>query len=307
MPIEKSPLVTAVIPTRNRPEFVQHAVASALGQTFNNLEVVVVIDGPDPATEAALRAVSDSRLRVLVLPEHVGGSGARNAGVCAAHGEWIAFLDDDDEWLPQKVNQQVAVARNSAFEYPIVSSQVIARTPDGDHIWPRRRPEQPLSEYLFARNSWSYGEGVLQTTTLFAPKELFLRCGFTAGLKRYQDWDWLLRSIQQPGAGLEFIAEPLAIWQIERSRPSVSRTFDWEFSVGWIRRNKDRVTPRAYAGFIAATVASEASAQRAWRAFLGLLWEMSRNGAPKLFDYALYLGMWLPAGLRRRLARLLSR
>lgn len=77
------PLVTAVIPTRNRPKLVIRAVRSALGQTYQQMEVVVVIDLPDTATIDQLAKLSDDRLLVITLPESLGGAGARNAGVKA--------------------------------------------------------------------------------------------------------------------------------------------------------------------------------------------------------------------------------
>ena len=86
-------LVTAVIPTRNRPELLLRAIASVLAQNCEQIEIVVVIDGPDATTEAALRAKANGRLRVIALPESVGGSDARNIGVQNARTEWIAFLD----------------------------------------------------------------------------------------------------------------------------------------------------------------------------------------------------------------------
>src|SRR5438270_13867984 len=101
-------LVSAVIPTRNRPQLALRAARTALDQTHCNMEVIVVIDGPDKKTVAALRELTDKGLRVIELRNSVGGSGARNIGVQAARGEWIAFLDDDDEWLPTKIEKQVA-------------------------------------------------------------------------------------------------------------------------------------------------------------------------------------------------------
>ena len=68
------PLVTTVIPTRNRPELVTRAVRSALGQTYQQMEVVVVIDGPDAATIDQLAKLSDNRLRVITLPGPLGGA-----------------------------------------------------------------------------------------------------------------------------------------------------------------------------------------------------------------------------------------
>ena len=134
------PLVSAVIPTHNRPELVVRAAKTALNQTHPNMEVVVVVDGPDDSTSKALSAIPDSRLRVVTLPSSQGGSGARNAGVRAAKGEWIAFLDDDDEWLPRKIELQLAAARRSTHHIPVVSCRIIARTPLADYVWPRRLP-----------------------------------------------------------------------------------------------------------------------------------------------------------------------
>src|SRR6267378_4252792 len=98
-------LVSAVIPTRGRPELLLRAVRSVLAQTLREIEAVVVIDGQDPATEQAMETLArkDSRVRVIALPTSTGGSAARNRGVAEASGEWIAFLDDDDEWMPGKV------------------------------------------------------------------------------------------------------------------------------------------------------------------------------------------------------------
>jgi glycosyltransferase involved in cell wall biosynthesis len=295
------PLVSAVIPTYNRPELVLRAVNSALNQNYSNLEVVVVIDGPDAATQKTLSRVSDHRLRVIVLPEKEGGCGARNAGVRAARGKWVAFLDDDDEWLPGKIAKQLVVAHNSKCQYPIVSCQVIHRTAGGDEIWPRKQPAPPLSEYLLARNSWRCGEGLVSTITILAPKDVFGHCEFTPGLKRYQEWDWLLRCAQLPGVAIEFVPEPLAIWNCDRNH-----FCDWEVSLKWLNDIKGRITRRSYAGFIATIVAPQASKQKAWGMFFPLLWDMGRNGSPKPIDYALYLGMWLPEEVRRRRAHFIS-
>src|SRR6187551_3408361 len=78
-----APDVTVVIPTRNRPDLVSRAVHSVLGQTYRNIEVIVVVDGPDAATEDALGTIGDDRLRVLTLPAKGGAPNARNQGVRA--------------------------------------------------------------------------------------------------------------------------------------------------------------------------------------------------------------------------------
>src|ERR1700678_4760251 len=120
-------VVSAVIPTRGRPELLCRAVRSALAQTLRQIEVVVVIDGEDPATSIALDelAQQDGRLRVLALGASVGGSAARNRGVDAASGEWIAFLDDDDEWLPGKLQAQFDAMKASTAPVAIGTCKMI--------------------------------------------------------------------------------------------------------------------------------------------------------------------------------------
>jgi glycosyltransferase involved in cell wall biosynthesis len=292
-PHETTPLVTAVIPTRNRPELVARAVRSALGQSYPHIEVVVVIDGPDMATVAALATLSDERLRVVTLPESRGGAGARNAGVEAATGSWIALLDDDDEWLPEKIDLQIQRARTSYFRYPIVSTQLFSRSDQCEVVWPRLTPYEPLSEYLLVRNGWSFGDGLMQSTTLLFPKELFCKVPFRTGLRRHQDLDWLLRAARHEGAGIEFISQPLAVWNIAERRSRVSSGTEWQISVDWINSVRNLITRRAYASFIATQVSPQAAQLRDWKAFLQLFKTMVQEGRPTFHDVLLYIAMWV--------------
>ena len=297
-----NPLVSVIIPTFKRPALVLQAVNSAVKQTISDLEIIVVIDGGDSATHAALESLSLPQLRLLPLEEQVGGSRARNEGVVIARGEWIAFLDDDDLWLPQKLEQQLAAARASNCSDPIVACKVVAQTPGGEVVWPRKLPSEPLSEYLLARDTWTQGEGLLQTSTLLVTRRLLKKVTFEDGLRKHQDWDWILRAVREPGVRIEFVDEPLAIWNLRESAGGVSRKLDWQASLTWIRDRRELVTRRAYAGFIATQIASQAARQRQWKAFLPLLSEMFRIGRPKAIDMFLLLGMWfVPPSLRERL------
>jgi glycosyltransferase involved in cell wall biosynthesis len=302
-------MISVVIPTRNRPTVVAHAVRSALNQTYTDIEVVVVIDGSDEGTVQALHEIQDSRLRVVALPDNVGGSEARNIGARETRGEWIALLDDDDEWMPDKLQKQVVVANDSAFEYPIVATALIARSRRGELRWPRKPPSYPLSEYLFVRNSLFQGEGVLQTSTLMMKRELLLKVPFTRGLRRHQDWDWILRAGNAPGVGIEFISDALAIWNIDDPLSPLKTQYHWRYSWEWIRANRDLVTPRAYAGFVAVTLSAQASWQGDWRAFWPLLREIVwGNGKPRFMDLGLFFAMWfLPRNLRHVMRSLFSR
>ena len=301
----QNPLVTAVIPTRNRPELLQRAIASVRAQTCGPIEIVVVIDGPDDATRALSSAMSAERLRFIPLQTSVGGSDARNIGVQNATTEWVAFLDDDDEWLPTKIEKQLALAALATDPYPVISGQLIAKSPYGNFVWPRRFPaeSEPLSEYLFNRKSFFRGEGQLQTSLLLARKSLLQLVPFTSGLRKHQDFDWYLRVSQLPGVRFHFVPEPLVNLYLEENRESITGRPDWRFSLDWLKANRHRMTPRAYAGFICTQLAPEASQQGAWRALPLLLAEMLRHGKPSYMDVSIFGAMWLMRPSFRRTLR----
>jgi glycosyltransferase involved in cell wall biosynthesis len=305
-----TPLVSAVIPTRNRPELLLRAVHSVLTQTYENLEAIVVIDGPDPVTRSALDAIVDPRLRVVELEHSVGGSDARNRGVREANGEWVALLDDDDEWLPTKIEKQLEVAVHSRFSSPIVACYFIGRMPECDYIWPRRTPraDEALCEYLFVNTSVFRGETQLQTSLLFAKRELFEQVPFTSGLRRHQDTDWYLRVANVEGVGIEFVREPLAIWHLEENRPKITGRSDWRNSLGWLRSRREIITPRAYTSFISSQLAAEAIQQNDWEAFFPLLQEAVFVGSPHPFAMLHYFGLWfVPATMRRKMRQITGR
>lgn len=297
-------LVSAVIPTRGRPELLLRAVRSVLAQTLRELEAVVVIDGHDLATEHALEmlAQEDSRVRVIALPVSVGGSDARNRGVAEASGKWIAFLDDDDEWLPGKLEAQIEAVTAATAEVVIGTCKIIARTPGNDYVWPRRMPEpgEPICEYLLARRTLSRGEGSIQTSTFFVRRSLMLAQPFKSGQLKHQDTEWLLRVGRLPGAEAVFVNEVMAIHYIEEERGSVSSKANWRYSLAWARSDRHLFTPRALTGFVFHQIAPEASEQGEWRAFPTLLVEALCHGRSSLRDYAIFLAMWLLPRRRRR-------
>src|SRR5208282_582118 len=120
----------------NRPQLVTGAVDSVLRQSLRDIEVIVVIDGPDEATQRVLQTIDDPRLRILPLPENVGLGEARRAVTHAARGPWVALLDDDDTWLPQKLAIQLDAARRSRHRQPIVTCRVIACRQRGKVVRP---------------------------------------------------------------------------------------------------------------------------------------------------------------------------
>jgi len=108
-----SPLVSAIVPTRNRAERLPGALSSALEQTLSDLEVIVVDDASMDATPDVLAELAgrDARVRIFRNEEALGASAARNIAIRAASGEFLAFLDDDDRWFPDKTEKQLEFLR----------------------------------------------------------------------------------------------------------------------------------------------------------------------------------------------------
>ncbi|MGR3278643.1 glycosyltransferase family 2 protein [Acaryochloris marina NIES-2412] len=303
-------LISTIIPTQNRPSLIIRAIDSVLAQTFSALEAIVIIDGPDPVTSQKLSSIEDPRVRVIQLSVGKGGAGARNHGVSQARGEWIAFLDDDDEWLPTKLEKQLQIAQQSDAKWPIISSELIARTPKGEFIYPRRfpSPSEPLSEYLLARNSFGFGEGLIQTSTILAKRELLIKFPFQENLPKHQDWDWLLHVHQLPEVEIVFVKYPLVIWYLWERRTTTSSEPQWEKSFHWIQTNKHLVTPRAYAAFVMVEIGAQAAKSSDWKAFLYLIQEALKGGKPSFIDWFIYLGIWLvPQDFRRSVKALFQK
>lgn len=252
-------LVTVVIPSREAGPDLFRAIASVRAQTYKHVELIVVLDNasPDDETLAKLNAAVDTVIRTAVP---VGGSGARNRGIEAATGKWIALLDDDDEWSETKLQRQIdASAALSAYAFPVISTRVLVQQGEEQRIWPLKPAPagdpMRISEYLFCISSpTKRGEGFVQTSTLFASRKLFLEVPFTDGLRIHQDWDWLLRASAHEGFHLNLIWEPLIVYHLNVKGTSVSQTKDWRPSFAWATGNP-LISPRAYSYFLATVVA----------------------------------------------------
>ena len=177
-----------VIPTHNRRELLIQAVASVRSQTMSDLEIVVVDDGSTDDTMSALSSISDLRLSVIHLSEAHGVSHARNRGIRAATGQWIAFLDDDDLWSPEKLARQLQAARETGRSWACSGSvtvdaalQVIAGSP----------PPTPdvIADTLPLRNCVPAG-----ASNVVVARQLLNAAGeFDERLRHLADWDLWIR------------------------------------------------------------------------------------------------------------------
>jgi glycosyltransferase involved in cell wall biosynthesis len=296
--MNRAPSVTVIIPTVCRPLLLQRAIISAARQTQPPEEILVVVDGADEETLEMLRVNPASSVRVISVPKKLGAAEVRNIGVRAARSDWIAFLDDDDEWLPEKLERQHRVALASTLKYPIVFSRVIVRTPSGDFTMPRRAPRrgEAICDYLFSRRTILPGEVLLQTSNLFAPRELLAEVPLRTEQRKWNDTDWLLRTQQIAGAGLEFIPEVLSIWYCEDSRRgTISGSLDWEYLFRWAVSNRALFSRQSYSGVMLVRIAREAAREGAKRFARPILTEAIVHGSPDLIQIIWFLLGALPS------------
>ena len=108
--------VSVIIPTYNRAHLIGRALQSVLDQTVCDLEVIVVDDASTDGTQEVVQSFRDPRIIFLRQSENSGASAARNAGMKEAKGEYIAFLDSDDEWMPQKLEKQLQVFKQRSLD-----------------------------------------------------------------------------------------------------------------------------------------------------------------------------------------------
>jgi glycosyltransferase involved in cell wall biosynthesis len=110
------PLISVIIPTYNRADLLPRAVRSACGQTYRNLEILIVDDASSDNTEEIALGLEkeDARVRYIKREKNGGESAARNTGIRKSTGEYVAFLDSDDEWLPEKIEKQMKVFEKNA-------------------------------------------------------------------------------------------------------------------------------------------------------------------------------------------------
>lgn len=206
--------VSVIIPTYNRQRRVLDAINSALSQTYQNLEVIVVDDGSSDKTQENVLAYKD---RVRYFYKANGGcSSARNMGIQQARGNFIAFLDSDDVWSPQKIEKQMINIQGNN-DCGIVISEIEAINDDSEHLYySDMRKYIPYDGYIFAH---LLARPPITCSYMLVRKEAFDTVGlFDESLSTGEDFDMLLRICSVFKASV--IDEPLLKYRISKDRIS---------------------------------------------------------------------------------------
>lgn len=181
--------VSVVIPTYNRASSLERSVTSVLRQSRSPLEVIVVDDASTDATESLVTGLGDRRVRYLRHEANRGGSAARNTGIDAARGDWIAFQDSDDVWLPEKLELQLEALEAHAGAGVVYSGFW--------HVEGESRAYRPGGEQpgLSGRVHDALLRGNFVTTqSAVVRRDCFEHAGkFDTALEQFQDWELFLR------------------------------------------------------------------------------------------------------------------
>jgi len=185
------PLISCIIPTFNRADKIARAATSVLRQTWSNLELIIVDDQSTDNTREVVQSLAEKEPRIIYLlnPEK-GANRARNYAISRAEGEFFAFLDDDDQWLPAKLEKQMDCFQ----KHPDAGLVFTAFKRYAANRITRRHPSRlsrirsnKITDRLLKQN-------FITTSVMLVKKDIFQQVGlFDPNQKSFQDWEFLIR------------------------------------------------------------------------------------------------------------------
>lgn len=198
------PTVSVIIPTYNRAHLVKRGIRSVLAQTYGDFELIIVDDASKDNTREVIKSFDDKRIRYICHKENRGAPATRNTGIRMARGVYIGLLDDDDEWLPTKLEKQIAKFGEVSSKVGLIYSGLEVMRADGHTIetiyYPKYRGDVRVRLLL--------GTTIGSPTPLIRT-ECFNKAGvFDESLKSCQDWDMWKRISEH--YDFDFVPEVLA-------------------------------------------------------------------------------------------------
>jgi glycosyltransferase involved in cell wall biosynthesis len=178
------PLVSVIIPSYNRAHIIGKAIQSVLNQTYSKLELIVVDDCSRDNTENVVKSFQDGRVIFLRHEKNKGACAARNAGINAARSEYIAFQDSDNEWLPEKLEKQMAAFSSASPSIGVVYTSFWLIDNGLRTLFPSplvKLTEGNIHHALLETN-------FVDTSTAIVRKECFEKVGMFENLPRLQEW-----------------------------------------------------------------------------------------------------------------------
>jgi len=183
--------VSIVIPTLNRAHLVTRAIKSVLTQTYQDFEIIVVDDGSQDETEKVVQQCGGKRIKYIKHQKTMGPGAARNTGIDISYGEYIAFLDSDDEWLPTKLEKQITLFKKTTFNTGLIYCGVAHIDQINRNVKEKWIPN--YRGYVFEKNL-SENFIVSGSSTVIVQRKALEKAGkFDESLPSCEDWDLWIR------------------------------------------------------------------------------------------------------------------
>jgi glycosyltransferase involved in cell wall biosynthesis len=241
------PKISAIVPVYNRVNLISRSIKSILEQTYPAFEIIVVDDASTDGSPDVAECIVDERIRVIRCAENRGGAVARNIGIDSARGDYLAFLDSDDTWLPDKLMQQVKLLDTiDDRERTICYSNLEIITERSHKIWNKRLYDsnESIADYLISDSQ------AMQTSTLLVSSVFAREIRFDGRLRNHQDWDFIFRA---KIAGAKFLGTSSVLVRYENSFKAerISSKKGTADSLFWLELAAPMMTKRALATFYA--------------------------------------------------------
>lgn len=253
--------VTVIIPTVGRTDALRKAIESVHNQTVPVSKIIIVVDGDDDLRDLVVSQVGKDA-DVICTGRRTNGNVARNLGVSVVTTRLVAFLDDDDEWKPDRLEKQLQLVPTCGGDW-MVTGRVEAVGAAKRRIWPIRmkKANENISEYMFVRRTIRPRQNYIQISSWLGPTELFIQHPFDADLRIHQDFDWILKAIENFGIRLIQSNSTLVTYRINEQE-SVSADSRWLDSLNWCEERSELFTKRSAGDFLLLVTASFALRQR---------------------------------------------
>jgi glycosyltransferase involved in cell wall biosynthesis len=279
------PKVSVITPFYNRAGFLRPVLNTLAGQTLTEFELIAVDDGSNDDLAAAIeRSTPAFPVRLVRLYPNAGAASARNAGLDHARGRYVAFLDSDDAWAPEKLLRQYEQLENAPDRQMLVSLTRQLVMEDRAYVAPGRllTKREPVGSYLFQHY------GVIQSSMMFMAADLAKSVRWVDGGRGHDDWSFALR-LERAGAHFEMLPEALTIYNNRQGRLRRSPAYS-EARFGWLEQWRHQLGEGPYHAACAA-FASNMPGRRRVR-HLRLVIGAFHRGAIPLRRAAYYLAAW---------------
>src|SRR5271157_806066 len=188
--MNKSPLISVILPTFNRSNYIERSIRSVLNQTYANFELIIIDDGSTDNTDEVLNGFDDNRIKIIKR-SHSGASAARNIGITVAKGTYLAFQDSDDECMPNRLEEQLDIFINIDTEVDVVYADMLRIINGRETYWscPDIKPGELINQLTLDYQAFGMGVG-----SSMIKRECFDEHGFfDESLLRFIDLDLFIR------------------------------------------------------------------------------------------------------------------